>query len=121
MKLRILLIGLMIALGSLAARATTYTALSIAESAVAIEVALTVNGDTVQIPCSPSSSVWTIPLVVTKSITITGLGSTPNSGTATFGSGTNCLTIVAANPTGLIFDFAPTYASLKQRDHASKT
>ena len=53
MKLRILLVGLMIALGSSAARATTYTALSSAESAVAIEVALTVNGDTVQIPCSP--------------------------------------------------------------------
>ena len=111
MKLRILLVGLMIALGSSAARATTYTALSSAESAVAIEVALTVNGDTVQIPCSPSTSVWTLPLIVTKSITITGLGATPNSGAATTGSGTNCLTIVDDNPTGTIFDFTPTYSS----------
>ncbi|MGB6429202.1 MAG: hypothetical protein WBF06_01340, partial [Candidatus Acidiferrales bacterium] len=111
MKIRIIFIALMIALGSSAARATTYTALSSAEAAVAVEVALTVNGDTVQIPCGPSTSVWTLPLIITKSITITGLGATPNSGAATTGSGTNCLTIVDDNTSGPIFDFTPTYSS----------
>ena len=106
MKIRIIFIALMIALGSSAARATTYTALSSAEAAVAVEVALTVNGDTVQIPCGPSTSVWTLPLIITKSITITGLGATPNSGAATTGSGTDCLTIVDDNTSGPIFDFS---------------
>lgn len=68
------------------------------------------NGDTIQIPCSGSNSVtWASTLTVTASITITALGGTPNSGTGTFGAGTNCLTITST--TSVLFELDPTYAS----------
>jgi hypothetical protein len=110
-KLRIFLLGLILALSSSAARATTFTAATSLEATVATDVLLAQNGDTVQIPCSPSSSVWTTPLVVTKNITITGLGATPNSGPSTTGSGANCLTLVDGNPSGPIIELEPTYSS----------
>lgn len=92
-------------LGTISSRAATYTAASSAESDVASAVANASDGDTVQIPCSPSSSTWATTLTVTKSITITGMGATPNSGANTFGAGTNCLTIKDSNTSGGVFSF----------------
>jgi hypothetical protein len=97
--------------GVLSAQAATYTANSTAESDVAAAVALASNGDTVQIPCSsPTSVVWTTQLAVTKNITITGMGATPNTGTSTFGAGTNCLTIRDNNTSGAVVLFSLSYS-----------
>lgn len=94
----------------------TYTAASSNESDVNAVINgpthTAVNGDSIQIPCSGTQSVtWTSTLTVTASITITALGGTPNSGPSTFGSGTNCLTILDNNPSGPIWYLGPTYAS----------
>ncbi len=97
--------------GALSAQAATYTAASSAESDVAAAVALASNGDTVQIPCSPSSSTWTTTLTVSKYITITGMGGKPNTGPNTFGSGTNCLTINDNNTGGAVFLFSLSFTS----------
>ncbi len=87
---------------------TTRTAATANESDVATTVGLSSNGDTVQIPCSGSNTVtWSSSLNVSSNITITALGGSPNSGPSTFGSGTNCLTIIAA--TGTLFNFSPTF------------
>ena len=52
-----------------------------------------VNGDVIQIPCNGTQSVtWTSTLTISASITVTGLGASPNTGANTFGAGTNCLT-----------------------------
>jgi hypothetical protein len=107
----VVIIGGLGLFGAFSAQAATYTAASSAESDVAAAVARATNGDTVQIPCSPASSVWTTQLLVTKSITITGMGATPNSGPGTFGAGTNCLTLRDNNPTSSIIALTPTYAS----------
>jgi hypothetical protein len=95
------------------AYASTYTAASSSQANVAAAVAQAADGDTVQIPCSaPTSVTWTSTLTVTKNITITGMGATPNSGTSTFGAGTNCLTITAA--VGTLFELDPTYSATNQ-------
>lgn len=107
----VVIIGGLALFGTLSAQAATYTAASSAESDVAAAIARASNGDTVQIPCSPSSSTWTTTLVVNQSITITGMGATPNSGPGTFGAGTNCLTIKDGNSSGPIISLVPTYAS----------
>jgi hypothetical protein len=96
---------------SLAAQ-TTRTAASANESDVAAAIALSSNGDTVQIPCSGTQSVtWTSTLTISASITLTALGATPNTGPSTFGAGTNCLTIVDNVTSGWMFYLTPTYAS----------
>jgi len=68
-----------------------------------------INGDTIQIPAGTCT--WTSGVTVTASITITGLGATPNSGPSTFGSGTNGVTILSNNGGGPLFQLNPTYAS----------
>jgi hypothetical protein len=109
MKIRVLIMGSLCLLAAFAAHAATRTAVSSSESDVAAAVATASNGDTVQIPCSPSSSTWTTTLTIPKSITITGMGASPNIGPSTFGSGTNCVTIKDGNGSGPIFNLAPTY------------
>ena len=89
---------------------TTRTAASSNTSDVAAAIALSSNGDTVQIPCSPSTVTWTSGVNVSASITITALGATPNTGPSTFGAGTNCLTILD-NYSGPLFNLTPTYSS----------
>jgi hypothetical protein len=95
----------------------TYTAASAAESDVVAIINgpthTAVNGDVIQIPCStPTSVVWSSQIIITASITITALGATPNTGTGTFGAGTNCLTIRdEVNVNGGLFYFQPTYAA----------
>ena len=91
---------------------STYTAASANESDVNAVINgpthVAVNGDIIQIPCStPTSVIWSSPLVVKANITITGLGATPNAGPSTFGAGTNCLTITAATST--LFQLNGTY------------
>ena len=95
-----------------------YTAASAAESDVNSCINgpghVAVNGDTIQIPCSGTQSVtWTSGINITASITLTALGGTPNTGPSTFGSGTNCLTIVddITSPIAPVFAIDPTYAS----------
>jgi hypothetical protein len=94
----------------------TYTAASSAESDVNAVINgpthVAVNGDVIQIPCSPSTSTWTTTITVTASITISGQGATPNTGSSTFGAGTNCITLIDDNPNGPLFYFSPTYASI---------
>jgi hypothetical protein len=69
-----------------------------------------VNGDTIQIPCSGSSSAtWSSTLTVTANITLTALGGSPNSGPSTLGAGTNCLTITST--ANILFELDPTYSS----------
>jgi len=94
----------------------TYTAASSAESDVIAVINgpahTAVNGDVIQIPCSGTQSVtWTSALTVTANITITALGAAPNTGTSTFGSGTNCLTIRDDVASGALFTVHLTYAS----------
>jgi hypothetical protein len=93
----------------------TYTAASSAESDVNAVINgpahFAVNGDVIQIPCSPATSTWTATITVTASITISGQGATPNTGTSTFGAGTNCITLIDNNTNGPLFYLAPTYAS----------
>ena len=70
------------------------------------------NGDTIQIPCSGTQSVtWSSTLTITANITLTALGGTPNSGSSTFGAGTNCLTIVDNNTSGWLIYATPTYSA----------
>jgi hypothetical protein len=92
----------------------SYTAASSAEADVNAVINgpthTAVNGDVIQIPCGSGSVVWTSQLAVGASITITAQGGTPNTGTSTFGAGTNCLTI-RDNYNGYLFLFSPTYAS----------
>ena len=68
-----------------------------------------INGDTIQIPAG--NCTWTSGINVSASITITGLGGTPNSGPSTFGSGTNGVTILDNYASGPLFNLTPTYAS----------
>lgn len=68
-----------------------------------------VNGDIIQIPCSPASVTWSSSLIVNANITLTALGATPNSGASTFGTGTNCLTITLASQYGIQIN--PTYSA----------
>lgn len=68
-----------------------------------------INGDTIQIPAGDCT--WTSGINVSASITITGLGGTPNSGPSTFGSGTNGVTILDNYASGPLFNLTPTYAS----------
>ncbi len=95
----------------------TYTAASNAESDVAAVINgpthVAVNGDIIQIPCSGAQSVtWSSQLIVTASITLSGLGATPNTGASTVGAGTNCLTIIdGATANGGLFYFKPTYSA----------
>ena len=71
-----------------------------------------VNGDVIQIPCNGTQSVtWTSTLTISASITVTGLGASPNTGANTFGAGTNCLTIVDDVTSGWMFYLTPTYAA----------
>jgi hypothetical protein len=94
------------------AMATTYTAASNAQSAVQAAINLTSSsgGDTVQIPCTGTQTVtWTGTLTSSNNFTLTALGATPNTGTGTFGAGTNCLTIVDNNTSGPVMNFTPTY------------
>ena len=94
----------------------TYTAASANESDVNAVINgpthTAVNGDTIKIPCSGSSSViWSSTLTVTANITLTALGGSPNSGASTFGSGSNCLTILDNNGSGPLFNLEPTYSA----------
>jgi hypothetical protein len=68
-----------------------------------------INGDTIQIPVGTCT--WTSGVTVTASVTITGLGATPNTGPSTFGSGTNGVTLLSNIASGPFFSFQPTYAS----------
>jgi hypothetical protein len=95
----------------------TYTAASSAESDVNAIINgpthVAVNGDVIQIPCIGAQSVvWSNQLSISASIRVTALGGTPNTGTGTFGAGTNCLTILD-NYTGggPLFTFTLTYAA----------
>ena len=82
-----------------AAGANTYTAASSSLSDVQKAVRRAADGDTVQIPCRPATSTWSGELSISKSITLTAEGATPNTGAATHGAGTLCLTILATQKT----------------------
>jgi hypothetical protein len=101
---------------SLCRAQATYTAASAAQSDVNAVVNgpthKAVNGDVIQIPCSGAQTVtWSSQLSVSASIKIKALGGTPNTTASTFGSGTNCLTILDNNTSGPVFSFNTTYAS----------
>jgi hypothetical protein len=91
----------------------TYTAASSNESDVqaAANKVSAAGGDTVNVPCSPATAVWTTALTSTHSFTLNFQGSTPNTGAATFGSGANCVTIQDANASGPIIELNPAYQS----------
>jgi glucuronoarabinoxylan endo-1,4-beta-xylanase len=65
------------------------------------------NGDIISIPAGTCT--WTTDVVVTASIDITGPNAGANTGTSTFGSGSNTLTIKSNNPSGPIWFLQPTY------------
>ncbi|MGB9068771.1 MAG: hypothetical protein WCC21_09380 [Candidatus Acidiferrales bacterium] len=92
---------------------TTYTAASSNESDVqtAVNKVSPSGGDTVNVPCSPATPVWTTALTSSNRFTLNFQGSTPNAGAETFGSGMNCVTIVDNNTGGSLFVFRPTYSA----------
>lgn len=108
----IVLAGILLSAGIAPAQGT-YTAVSANESDVNAVINgpthTAINGDTIQIPCSPSSVTWSSTLTVNANITLTALGGTPNTGPSTFGAGTNCLTIVQT--VGTLIQLNPVYNS----------
>lgn len=102
-------------LKSFSASDTTYPAASNSQSSVNAVINgpthTAVNGDTILIPCNSSTVTWTSQIAVTKSITISGMGATPNTLSSQFGAGTNCITVSVNNNTNSLFSLAPTYAS----------
>jgi len=93
---------------------STYTAASSNESDVqaAVNKVSSAGGDTVNVPCNPTTSVWTTTLTSSRSFTLNFQGAAPNTGPGTVGSGTNCVTILDNVPSpGNVFTFTPTYAS----------
>jgi hypothetical protein len=98
---------------SLCRAQATYTAASSNESDVqsAVTKMSSAGGGTVNVPCNPTTPVWTTTLTSSNSFTLNFEGATPNTGAATIGSGTNCVTIQDNNPSGPIIQFTPTYQS----------
>jgi hypothetical protein len=104
---------ILVLLGASLCRAQkTYTAASSNESDVqaAVNMVSSSGGDTVNVPCNPSTVTWTTQLTSSNNFTLNFQGGTPNTGAGTTGAGANCLTIRDnGGPSSQIINFTPTY------------